>query len=74
MHVIDVARVAHETSRRFFRDQKPWAEITEQNRQYAISDAQAILDDDERDSDPSDGQGQRLFSAVVNALRPFVEG
>jgi hypothetical protein len=78
LHIIDAARIAHDTCRSFFSDSKDrhvtaaWSDLPVDQRQNAIETAQNIIDGGPRALliDPA---ANHLRVAVVNALRPFLE-
>jgi|GEM_PF-2319419 len=77
MHVIDAARVMHETVRGFYLPQgarhptitAAWGDLPQDKRDEAVSIAQKVVDGDFK----SAGDIDNLRFAVVSALRPFVE-
>lgn len=77
LHVIDAARIVHETRRTFFEGATApeitatWGDLPEDQRQKKIADVRKILDHDP--SVEPFGQAEHLRVAIVNALRPFLE-
>jgi hypothetical protein len=78
LHIIDAARIAHDTCRSFFptvriaTSRAAWSDLPVDQRQNAIETAQNIIDGGPRALliDPA---ANHLRVAVVNALRPFLE-
>lgn len=77
LHVIDAARVMHETVRLYFSAQgakhptitATWGDLPQDHRDKETRLAQMIVDDQfERHEDVDE-----VRFAVVNALRPFLE-
>lgn len=76
LHVIDAARIAHETCREYLADTytpDTWGAMSEVDRNHTIADAQDIIDNPDLKLPVAgtDDTG-RLFMSVLNALRPFV--
>lgn len=77
MHIIDAARVMHETVRGFYVPQgashptitAAWGDLPQDKRDQAVKITQKVIDGDFK----SAGDIDNLRAAVGNALRPFVE-